>query len=112
MKFLSRPLSNASTGDNVVRSFSRSCLPPPNPLVNSCVEDANFISYNTYCNPELCNSGDGMVTCPPPGGGGGDGGGGGGGDTGKAATIFSSSTGGLTWITTSAAVMVLSNYSI
>lgn len=95
-------------GENVVRSFSRSCLPPPNPLVNSCVEDANFITYNTYCTPELCNSGDGMVTCPPPGGGGG-----GGGDTGKVATIFSSSTGGLIWIATSASVIILSNhYSI
>lgn len=48
-------------GNQYIRSFSRSCVPPQQ---NNCVEDIYYITYNNYCRTELCNSGD--PTCPPP----------------------------------------------
>jgi hypothetical protein len=54
---LCRTFRQWDTRENVVRSFSRSCDPPP--VRDSCVEDTFFITCNTYCQTDLCNDGDG-----------------------------------------------------
>jgi len=42
----------------VVRSFSRGCVENQNQR-NGCVTDIYFVTCNTYCSGELCNTGDG-----------------------------------------------------
>lgn len=47
-------------GLSVVRSFARGCEEQQG-KPNECVEDSYFITCNTYCTEELCNSGDGTL---------------------------------------------------
>lgn len=47
-------------GNGVVRSFRRGC-DPYSGQVDNCVEDIYFITCNSYCNTQFCNSGDGTV---------------------------------------------------
>lgn len=47
-------------GNNYIRSFRRGCDPPPGGQ-DGCLEDTYFITCNWYCQPELCNYGDGTA---------------------------------------------------
>lgn len=57
--------SSLSTGEDVVRSFSRGCEPRNN-RVDGCTEDTHFITCQTYCESDICNVGSGDPPTQPP----------------------------------------------